>query len=237
MIWDTIFFVIFPYIAATVFIVATVYRGIYRPFTISSMSSQLLERDKLYWGSIAFHYGILLVLLGHLLALLMPKGLLLWNAVPIRLYLLELTGLGLGLWALAGLCVLLWRRLTEKRLRPVTSPMDIVVLALLLVSTVTGVLTATVYRFGSYWFSGIFSPYLASLLTFQPNMGLVAPLPWVIKLHVINFFVVLAVFPFSRLVHILTYPVGYLARPWQIVIANRRSRAAEGLRRSTGETQ
>ena len=51
-----------------------------------------------------------------------------------------------------------------------------------------------------------------------------APLPWVIKLHVINFFVLLAVFPFSRLVHIITYPLGYLIRPWQIVIWNRRPR-------------
>ena len=59
----------------------TIYRSIYRPFTVSSLSSQLLERKKLYWGSISFHYGIVLVLLGHLVALLLPQGLRLWNAV------------------------------------------------------------------------------------------------------------------------------------------------------------
>jgi nitrate reductase gamma subunit len=226
MIWDTIFFVIFPYIAVAVGVSVTVYRSIYRPFTVSSMSSQLLERDKLYWGSIAFHYGIVLVLLGHLAALLLPAGLLLWNAVPIRLYLLELTGLVLGLWALVGLCILIWRRLSEKRLRVVTTPMDLVVLVLLLISVVTGVLVATLYRFGTSWFTVIFTPYLLSLAKFQPQVGLVAPLPWVIKLHVINFFILLAVFPFSRLVHIATYPIGYLIRPWQIVIWNRKVRAA-----------
>ena len=106
--------------------------------------------------------------------------------------------------------------------------MDLVVLALLLVSAITGVLIATVYRFGSSWFTAIFTPYLWSVLTFQPQVSLVAPLPWVIKLHVINFFVLLAVFPFSRLVHIITYPVGYLIRPWQIVIWNRRPLGAQG---------
>src|SRR5512136_1018612 len=147
MIWDTILFVIFPYIALALAVAVTIYRSIYRPFSVSSMSSQLLERKKLFWGSIPFHYGIVLVLLGHLIALLLPQGLLLWNAVPIRLYLLELTGLALGIWALVGLCILLWRRLSEKRGQSVTTPMDLVVLALVILSALTGVLIATLYRF------------------------------------------------------------------------------------------
>ena len=226
--WNTILFVIFPYISLTLCITVSIYRSIYRPFTISSMSSQLLERKKLYWGSISFHYGVILVLLGHLLALLLPQSLRLWNNVPIRLYLLELTGLALGIWALVGLCILLWRRLSERRIRVVTSSMDVIVLIFLLVSMVTGVLVATLYRFGTFWFTAIFTPYLASLFTFQPNLGLIAPLPWLIKLHVINFFILLAVFPFSRLVHIFTYPVGYLIRPWQLVVWNRKPRPNQG---------
>jgi nitrate reductase gamma subunit len=222
---DTVFFVILPYIALATFITVSIYRSIYRPFTVSSMSSQLLERKKLYWGSVPFHYGIVIVLVGHLIALVLPGGLQLWNAVPIRLYLLEATGLALGLWAVLGLLVLLWRRLSEKRVRVVTTPMDIILLLLLLISLVTGVLTATVYRFGSSWFTAVFTPYVWSVLTFRPQAGLVAPLPWVIKLHVINFFLLLAVFPFSRLIHIATYPIGYLIRPWQIVIWNRRPRS------------
>lgn len=235
MIWDTIFFIIFPYISAAIAIAVTIYRSIYRPFTVSSMSSQLLERNKLYWGSISFHYGIVLVLLGHLLALLLPQGLLLWNAVPIRLYLLELTGLALGILALVGLVILLWRRLQVKRVRMVTTPMDLVVLLMVIVSTLTGVLTATLYRFGSSWFAVIFTPYLLSLFTFQPNISFIAPLPWLIKLHVINFFVLLAVFPFSRLIHIITYPAGYLIRPWQIVIWNRKVRSTERFSQIEGD--
>ena len=113
--WDIVFFVIFPYICLAVFVAASIYRSIYRPFTVTSMSSQLLERRKLFWGSISFHYGIVLVLLLHLIALVLPAGLRLWNAAPLRLYLLEATALALALWALAGLLVLLWRRVSEKR--------------------------------------------------------------------------------------------------------------------------
>src|SRR5512134_2449838 len=106
--WNNLLFVIFPYISLVVLVVVSVYRTLYRPFSISSLSSQLLERRKLYWGSISLHYGIILVLLGHLLALLLPRSLVLWNAVPIRLYLLEITGLALGIWATVGLLVLVW---------------------------------------------------------------------------------------------------------------------------------
>lgn len=235
MIWDTIFFIIFPYIATAVSVVVTIYRSIYRPFSVSSLSSQLLERKKLYWGSISFHYGIVLVLLGHLFALLLPKGLLLWNAVPIRLYLLEMTGLALGIWALVGLVLLIWRRISERRVRAVTTPMDIIVLLLVTVSALTGVLTAIFYRFGITWFTVIFTPYLLSLLKLQPNISLVTPLPWIIKLHVINFFILLAVLPFSRLVHIITYPLTYLVRPWQIVIWNRRVRPSGPLPQTKGD--
>lgn len=227
MIWDTILFGILPYISLAIGIVVGIYRSIHRPFSVSSLSTQLLERRKLYWGSISFHYGIILILLAHLLALLLPKSLQLWNALPIRLYLLELTGLGLGIWALAGLCILLWRRLADKRIWSVTTPMDLVVLVLLLVSAVTGVLVAGLYRFGSTWFTVIFTPYLLSVITFQPQVSLVAPLPWVIKLHVVTFFALVAVFPFSRLIHIATYPFTYLGRPWQIVIWNRKARNAD----------
>ncbi len=227
MIWDTILFVIFPYIALALAVAVTIYRSIYRPFSVSSMSSQLLERKKLYWGSIPFHYGVVLVLLGHLLAWLLPQDLRLWNDLPVRLYIVELTGLVLGIWALAGLVVLLWRRLSVKRVRVQSTPMDFLVLVLLLVSVISGVLVATVYRFGTYWFTAIFSPYLVSIFTFQPQVSLLAPLPFLIKLHVTNFFILLAVFPFSRLVHIITYPVGYLIRPWQIVIYNRKARLEE----------
>jgi nitrate reductase gamma subunit len=90
---------------------------------------------------------------------------------------------------------------------------------------VTGIIIASVYRWGSYWFTGIFSPYIWSILTFQPNATALVPLPFTIKLHVFNFYLLAMAFPFSRLVHIIAWPLGYLLRPWQIVTWLRKSRA------------
>ncbi len=221
-------FAIFPYIAVTLAVAVGVVRAVRRPFSVSSLSSQLLERRWLYWGSQSFHYGILLVLGGHLLAFLLPGTLRAWNGSPARQLALEITGLGLGLYALVGALILVLRRLTNARIRVVTSPMDLLVWLALLVSLVTGVLTAGVHRYGSTWFTGVFTPYLWSLARFAPEPERLDGLPWLVRLHAFNFFVLLALFPFSRLVHLVTVPVGYLVRPWQLVVANRqRSAGAE----------
>lgn len=220
--WNVFLFLIVPYAVVVMAIVATAYRLIYRPFTVSSLSSQILESRKLFWGSIPFHWGLVLVLTGHFVALLLPRTITLWNAAPLRLYILEATGLALGLWALAGSVVLVWRRLSDPRVRAVTTRADVLVLALLVLSMVTGVLTATLYSFGSSWFTAVFTPYLRSLLTLQPRPELVADLPWLVRLHAFNFFLLVAVFPFTRLVHMVTLPLGYLFRPWQLVVWTRR---------------
>lgn len=213
-----------PYVAIVLAVVVTWQRMRSKPFGVSSLSSQLLERKQLYFGSVPFHWGVLIILAGHLLALLLPQGLLLWNAVPLRLYLLEVTGLLLALWALGGLLMLFYRRVSVRRLWAVTTAADMAVLVLLGVSLLSGILTAVLYRYGSFWFPSVFTPYLWSIFTLQPRPELVADLPFWIQLHVANFWLLLALFPFTRLVHIITVPLGYLWRPWQIVVWVRRMR-------------
>jgi nitrate reductase gamma subunit len=225
--WNTLLFVIFPYVALITAIVVTIYRSRIRPFSISSLSSQLLERKFLFWGSIPFHWGITIILTMHLIAIFIPQSIVLWNAQPLRLYALEISGLALGLWATVGMIVLMVRRVSVARIRAVSTPMDYVVVFLVLVSLVTGVIVASYYRWGSYWFTAIFSPYIMGILTFRPNAAPLLPLPFTIKLHVFNFFLLTLAFSFSRLVHIITWPLSYLWRPWQIVIALRRPRGAE----------
>lgn len=214
-------FVVFPYAAFVTAVVVSILRWRRHPFTVSALSSQLLESRRLFWGSVSFHWGITLVLVGHLLALLIPSGFELWNGAPARLYLLEATGFALGLWALFGVVVLLLRRFTVRRVQAVTTPMDVVVLALILVQVATGLWIALGYRWGSFWGTAVFVPYVRSLITLSPRPELVAALPIVLKTHVLAFFGFLAVFPFTRLVHIITLPLGYLTRPWQKVIRNR----------------
>lgn len=219
---NQLLFVVFPYVAIALAVVVTIIRWRRHPFTVSALSSQLLEGRKLFWGSVAFHWGITLILLGHLAALVVPRGFELWNGTPLRLYLLEATGLALAVWALFGVSVLVVRRLTSPRVRAVTTPMDVVVLVLILAQVITGIWIAVGYRWGSFWGTSVFVPYVRSLLVLQPRPELVEPLPMVLQAHALLFFVFLAVFPFSRLVHIVTVPFGYLTRPWQKVVRMRR---------------
>lgn len=231
MIHDAILFVALPYASVTLAVVVTLLRAVHWPSTLTSRTSQILESRKLFWGSIPFHWGLLPILLGHLAAVVVPGAFDRWSGEPLRVFMLEATGFALGLWALSGLVILCWRRLSEPRVRAVTTPMDAAVLALMLLSLVTGVLTAVAYPFGSQWFTSVFTPYLWSLATLRPRTDLVTDLPWLVQVHALNFFVLLAVLPFSRLVHLVTVPLGYLVRPWQVVLYLRRPASGAGTER------
>jgi nitrate reductase gamma subunit len=103
--------------------------------------------------------------------------------------------------------------------------MDVVVLILVLAQIATGMWIALGYRFGSFWGTSVFVPYVWSLITLRPRPELVAPLPFVLQLHAALFWLFLVAFPFSRLVHIVTLPLSYLVRPWQKVVWVRRDRS------------
>ncbi len=92
-----------------------------------------------------------------------------------------------------------------------------VLYVLLLVQVVAGVLVAIVHPWGSSWFAATAAPYLWSVATFQPEIGFVAGLPWLVKLHIANAFILIGFFPFTRLVHILVVPNPYLWRRHQVV--------------------
>jgi nitrate reductase gamma subunit len=217
-------FVALPYAALALAIAVSVLRWHEAPFSVSSLSSQLLESRKLFWGSIPFHWGIVLILTGHLFVLFLPSTVDWWNGVPVRLYAIEITGVALGMWTLLGVLVLLYRRFTTAKVRVVTTPMDIVVLAILLVQIVSGLWIAIGLRFGAAWATGVVVPYIWSLVTLHPEPGLIAAFPLVLQIHVVAFWVFLAIFPFTRLVHLITFPIMYLVRPWQRVVAMRPAR-------------
>ncbi|MBI2328480.1 MAG: respiratory nitrate reductase subunit gamma [Chloroflexi bacterium] len=218
---DLVLFAILPYVALAIAIVGLLWRYRTNQFSYSSVSSQFLENRQLFWGSVPWHYGIILILLGHLTGILFPASVMAFNGVPLRLYILEGTGLALGLLVLVGLVLLLLRRGTNPRVRAVTSSMDLVLLLLLLLSIVTGLGTAIFYRWGSGWYVQTATPYLRSLVTFSLKVDYLASLPLLVKIHALNAFVILAVFPFTRLVHMLSVPLAYLWRPYQVVIWRR----------------
>jgi len=215
---DLILFGVFPYVALALAVAVGIYRyGIDR-YSWSSQSSQFLESRALYWGSVPWHYAILLILLAHLLAVLFPTG---WGVLlgrPVRLYLLEVTGMVLGSATVLAVVLLLLRRVLDERIAAVTSRMDWLVLALLLVQVVTGLYIAFTLRWGGVWYVHTVAPWLRSLVILQPDIQYLAAMPLVVKLHAFNAFLLIAVFPFSRLVHVVSVPLSYLTRPYQVVV-------------------
>ncbi len=211
-------FVALPYAALAIFLIGTIYRYRVPQFKISSLSSEFLETRQLFWGSTPFHYGILVLFFGHLIAFLFPGGVLAWNSQPVRLLILEITAFIFGVSAFVGLINLFVRRNVNARIRKVTSPMDIVIEILLLVQIFLGLWIAVSYRWGSSWFAAVLAPYLKSIFYLNPDVKAVAALPAVIKLHVSLAFLIILLIPFSRLIHFLVPPISYLWRPYQKVI-------------------
>lgn len=220
---DNLAFGVFPYVAIVVAIIGIIWRYLREPFSVSSLSSQFLESRQLFWGSVPWHYGILVILLGHLIGFLIPRSVLAWNSTPWRLYVLEAAGLIFGLMTLVGIILLIARRATNARIRAVTSLMDVVLLLVLLVQIVAGLWTAIFYRWGSSWYAAIAVPYLWSVIKLNPDVSLVANLPFMVQLHIMGAFVLIALIPFTRLVHFLALPIAYLWRPYQVVIWNRKN--------------
>lgn len=214
---DQLLFAVFPYIAILVGVFAPIIRYRYQRFKFSSISSQFLEGKELFWGSVPWHYGILFVLLGHFVGLVFPKQVLLFNSIPVRLVLLEVTGLAMALLALLGLILLIYRRFNNKRVKVVSTKSDYIILFILLFQVISGIGIAVSYRWGSNWYAASMAPYLKSIFMFKPNIGYVASFPILVKLHITNAFLILFLIPFTRFLHFLVVPLQYLNRPWQIV--------------------
>ncbi len=219
---DLLLYVVFPYVATALAVVGGIYRYFGDRFSFSSLSSQFLEHRLLFWGVVPWHYGIVPILLAHLLAIIVPGW---WGALlgqPGRLAALELVGMAMGVLTLVGIIILIVRRLVNAKARAVTSVMDWLLLVLLLMQVALGVHIAFNYRWGSLWYLHTAVPWLRSMAIFRPDAAAVLPLPLAVRAHLINAFVLILLFPFTRLAHIFTFPARYLLRPWQLAWWNRR---------------
>ncbi len=219
--FDNALFIGFPYAAIAISIAVTIYRFFFDPYSVSSQSSQFLENRKLFFGSVPWHYGLITILLGHLTALLFPALWGLFTANQTRLYVLEITGLALALMATVGLVILFYRRMADARSQAVTSELDWILLVFLFLQVGLGFWVAFYYRWGSDWYLHTAVPWLVSLLKFQPDITYVTALPFWVKFHFLNGFVIALLLPFTRLVHLLVYPLSYLWREHQVVIWNK----------------
>lgn len=214
---DFFLFSVFPYVAVTLALVVGIYRYRVQKFSYSSLSTQFFEKRKLFWGSIPWHYGIIMILLAHLFIIVFTEP---WKTLvgkTSRLYTVEIIGLSIAVWALMGLLILIYRRFSDSRLRAVTSPMDIVLLLFLLWQTGSGIYIALFQGWGAQWIAATAVPWIHSLLVLEPKPEYVSTFPWVLKIHMLGGFILLALFPFTRLVHVVSFPLPYLWRRPQVV--------------------
>jgi nitrate reductase gamma subunit len=215
---DTFLFGGMPYVLIMIAIVGSIWRYTSNKYTWSSQSSQFVENKTLFFGSFPWHYGIILIIVGHIVGLIIPQSFLWWNSVPVRLYILELSGLALAFLALFGLLALIYRRLTNTRVKALTSSWDVLLLIVLLIQVVTGIGNAILYRWGSNWFAASASPWFYSIITLNPEVSYIASLPLITKVHIFNAMIFIGLIPFTRLVHfIVINPYKYLFRPYQVV--------------------
>ena len=215
---NSLLFGVMPYVLLVLGIAGAIYRYNSNKFSWSSQSSQFLENRQLFFGSFPWHYGIMLVLLGHIIGFLTPGSILAWNSAPVRLYILEISGLALGFLALFGLLTLTYRRLTNNRVKALTTSWDVLVLIILLIQVVTGLGNAILYRWGSNWYAASAVPWMWSVLTLNPNVEYVANLPLITKAHIFNALVFIGLIPFTRLAHFFVINIyKYLWRPYQVV--------------------
>ncbi len=214
---DPLLFAIVPYMAFFMFFTGTIQRYRQRTFSYSSLSSQFLENERHFWSLVPFHYGILVVIAGPIVAFLFPRELLAFNSKPIRLYILEVTALVFGLMTVIGLVASIVRRATEPKIRRLTTVSDWILYGILLLQVASGVYTAVFHPWGSSWFASSVTPYLWSLLKLNPDVSAIAVMPWGVKLHIINAYLMIGFFPYTRLVHVLVAPNPYLWRKPQVV--------------------
>lgn len=225
---DTLFHILFvwyPYLCLTVFLVGSLIRYDREQYTWRAGSSQILRKRQLRWGSNLFHIGIIFLLFGHAVGLLTPTEiytvvLTVEQKQAVAMY----AGGVAGVVCFVGLTLLLHRRLFDRRIRVTSTVMDMAILVILWVQLTLGLATLP-FSFGhpdggtmlvlSHWAQGI--------LTLRPvDASTLQGIDWPFLAHIVLGMTVFLIFPFSRLVHIWSVPVKYLARPGYQVVRTRR---------------
>lgn len=216
-----------PYIALTVLLVGSVARYERDPFTWKSSSSQLLRRKQLMVGSILFHVGVLVIFFGHLFGLLIPEEIYeSFGITPQAKQLLAAVAGGIaGVIAIIGALILAHRRLTDPRVRATSSFADTGILLLLILQLALGLISVPVSLANLAEGEVVkFMAWAYGIFTFDGGAAAnLEHVPLIFKLHIVLGLIIFILFPFTRLVHMLSAPVRYIWRPgYQIVRSRRR---------------
>lgn len=216
---NTFMFIIFPYICLAAMLIGIAGNILFAGLRISAPATGFFEKKKLFWGIVPWHYGIITVLTGHLIGLLFPEAVLHASSVKGVRTAFEVAALAGGFAAVFGGAVLLMRKLMENTLVSTAGGADYLAVALLCVQAVLGVSVALNHRWGISWYAADMAEYLRGIITLRPSAAYVTGIPAVLSAHIVCGFLIFAVLPYTRLMHLLYVPVTYLFRKPQIIKA------------------
>lgn len=222
-------FAVYPYIVLTVFIIGSWIRYDREQYTWKTDSSQLLSKKNMVFASNFFHIGILSIFAGHFAGLVLPHGL--WLALGVsdmqHQWLAIGAGTVFGAMCLLGGGVLWLRRMTNERVRAAGRTSDTFIISWLMITLILGLATIPVSighaNHGDPEVMMALAYWVQSILTLNPQPELLDKVNAVFKTHMFFGLTVFLVFPFTRLVHVLTAPLNYLGRAYQVVRAKRRA--------------
>ncbi|MBO2447451.1 respiratory nitrate reductase subunit gamma [Actinomadura barringtoniae] len=229
---NLLLWVALPYVSVAILVAGTIWRYRYDKFGWTTRSSELYEKRLLRIASPLFHYGLIFVILGHVMGLLIPES---WTkALGVSEDTYHWTsligGAIAGIAALVGLGMLIYRRRTTGPIFSATTRNDKLMYVLLGGSILLGVLVTIVENgiLGPYDYRQTVAPWFRGIFTLRPDPDLMTGIPWLYKFHVLFGMLLVILFPFTRLVHAFAAPVKYLFRPY--IVYRTRGDAGPGAR-------
>ena len=214
----TFLWVIVAYVAIACFVGGHVWRYRYDKFGWTTRSSQLYENRLLRLGSPLFHFGILFVALGHVGGILIPESATKALGITEHEYHAAAVALGTvsGIMTLSGIAILIYRRRTTGPVFSATTRNDKAMYVLLVATLIAGLSTTVLGNLTGrpHDYRLTVAPYFRSVFYFSPHVNLIAHAPIGFQIHVLLAWVLFAAWPFTRLVHVFSAPVGYLTRPY-----------------------
>jgi len=217
--------VIFPYACIVIFIVGHIFRYRNDQFGWTAKSSEFIEKKQLMIGSVLFHIGVIPVIAGHVVGLGVPKE---WTralGISDHLYHMGAVWGGgfFGFVTLAGMLILTSRRFMLKNVRKLSSASDLIVNTLLLLIVFLGIysVVATTATQPDFDYRDSISVWFRSLLILRPEANLMSVVPVAFQLHVLSGFLIFAMWPFTRLVHVWSVPLNYVGRSYILYRKNK----------------
>jgi nitrate reductase gamma subunit len=217
---NTLIFGIYPYIALVVMIIGTWARYDHGQFTWRAQSSQMLRKKNMVLASVLFHVGILVIFFGHLVGLLTPHFMYepFMSAGTKQVMAIVVGGIA-GVMCLIGGVMLAHRRLTDPRVKASSTFADNMIIVVLMVQVVLGL--ATILPTLGHLDGGTMmqlASWAQSIFTFQGGAAeYMTGVHWIYKLHMFLGLTIFVLFPFTRLVHMLSVPLEYFGRKYQVV--------------------